>query len=317
MSQPLKPPALHPGEALRVLSLSSPVDPERLDRGLAEISKLGFRSLCDRTSVLATDGFFAGPIAARLRALGEALSEHSARAVICSRGGYGANYLLDGLALSPTLAPKIFVGYSDLTSLQLFLWNDFRWVTFYGPMVASGLDGGDSSPRGYDRASFLRASTESRQGYTLTVAGQSVVSGVAEGTLLGGCLTLIETSLGTPWELDTRGAVLVLEDRSMKAWQVDRALSHLRQAGKFQEVVGILLGDFPDCESPSGTETVEDVARRILSPLGIPVVWGAPVGHTPRPMLTLPLGIHARLVAPAASLKAPPCLEFLEPPCSR
>ena len=316
MSQPLKPPALRPGDSLRILSLSSPVDPDRLDRGLAEIDRLGFRPLCDRPAVLATEGFFAGAHSSRCASLREALEDSATRAIIGSRGGYGAGYLLDALAVSRSLPPKIFLGYSDLTSLQLFFWKHLHWVTFYGPMAASGLDGGAGSPRGYDRSSLLAALTESRQGYTLTLSGQPVVSGVAEGVLLGGCLTLLETSLGTPWELDARGALLVLEDRGMKPWQVDRALTHLRQAGKFQGVAGILLGDFPDCEAPPNTETVEDVASRILAPLGVPVVWGAPIGHTTRPMLTLPLGIRARLVSPAATLNAPPCMEFLEPPCA-
>lgn len=315
MPAPLKPPPLHRTDALRVVSLSSPVDPDRLDRGLSEIGQLGYQPLCDRSAVLATDGFFAGSIAARSKALVEGVTETKSRAVICARGGYGANYLLDGLSIPPATAPKIFMGYSDITSLQLYLWKNLGWTTFYGPMAASSLDGGAGAARGYDRASFLRALTEIEQGYTLTIAGHSVVSGVAEGVVLGGCLTLLETSLGTAWEIDTRGAILVLEDRGMKPWQIDRALTHLRQAGKLQGVAGVLLGDFPDCEAPSGTDTAEDVAHRILSPLGIPVVWGAPIGHTTRPMLTLPLGIRARLVSPAASLNAPPCLEYLEPPC--
>lgn len=316
MPSPLKPPALHRAEALRVISLSSPVDPDRLDRGLSEIGQLGYQPLCDRSAALASEGFFAGSISARCRALLDALSETKSRAVICSRGGYGVNYVLEGLSIPLSTPPKLLIGYSDITSLQLFLWKNLGWTTLYGPMVASSLDGGPGAPRGYDRPSFLRAITEIEQGYTLTLAGHSLVSGVAEGVLLGGCLTLLGTSLGTPWEIDTRGSILVLEDRGMKPWQIDRALTHLRQAGKFQGVAGILLGDFPECEAPSGTDTAEDVAHRILSPLGVPVVWGAPIGHTTRPMLTLPLGIRARLVSPAASLNAPPCIEFLEPPCA-
>lgn len=316
MSLPLKPPALRPGDAVRVVSLSSPVDATFLDRGLTEISRLGFSPLCDRSAALATEGFFAGSLSGRRKSLHEALAETESRAVVCSRGGYGVNYLLDVFPISQPLPPKIFLGYSDLTSLQLFLWKHYDWVTFYGPMAAAGFDGGPGKTRGYDQPSLRHAITEAEQGYSLAVPGQAVVSGVAEGILLGGCLTLIETSLGTPWELDTRGSVLVLEDRGMKPWQVDRAFTHLRQAGKFDGVVGILLGDFPDCEAPAGTEDVEDVACRLLAPLGVPLVWGAPIGHTARPMLTLPLGIRARLLSPAASLNVSPRLEFLESPCA-
>jgi muramoyltetrapeptide carboxypeptidase len=102
----------------------------------------------------------------------------------------------------------------------------------------------------------------------------------------------------------------VLEDRGMKPWQVDRALTHLRQAGKFKGITGIVLGDFPECEGPAGTETVEDVARRILAPLKIPVAYGAAIGHTARPMLTIPLGVRAKL-----EVSDTPWLEILEPAC--
>ena len=163
-------------------------------------------------------------------------------------------------------------------------------------MVAAGLDKGPGAPEGYDSDSFTRALTETRQGWPVPLPGAEVIMpGSADGTLLGGCLTLIETALGTPWELDTHGAILVLEDRGMKPWQVDRALMHLKQAGKFRGVSGVLLGEFPECEGPAATETVRDIARRILGTLGFPIVWGAAIGHTKRAMLTLPLGVRARL----------------------
>jgi muramoyltetrapeptide carboxypeptidase len=118
----------------------------------------------------------------------------------------------------------------------------------------------------------------------------------------------VETTLGTPWELDTRDCILLLEDRGMKPWQVDRALMHLLQANKFAGVRGLVLGDFPECEPPAGTATVRDVAERILSPLNLPIVYGAPIGHTWRSMLTVPLGVQARLVAEGEGR-----LEILEP----
>jgi muramoyltetrapeptide carboxypeptidase len=195
--------------------------------------------------------------------------------------------------------------------LQIFLWQKFRWITVHGPMVASGLDKGANAADGYDPESLGRALTETKQGWTIPLAGsEAIMPGSADGVLLGGCLTLIETALGTPWELDTHGAILLLEDRGMKPWQVDRALMHLKQAGKLRGVSGVLLGDFPECDAPAGSETVLDVARRILGTVGVPVVWGAPIGHTPRPMLTLPLGVRARLKADETSR-----LEILEPAC--
>jgi muramoyltetrapeptide carboxypeptidase len=310
MPQSLKPPPLQAGDAVRILSVASPVDAARLHAGSEEIGKLGFRALCDEQRVLARGDFFAGSPGERGAALKEALTETNTHGIFCSRGGYGSNYLLEGLsvALAP---PKILLGYSDLTSLQVFLWQKFRWVTFYGPMVAAGLDKGADVAQGYDRASLLHALTDSKAGWTIDLGNaEAILPGTADGTLLGGCLTLIETALGTPWELDTHGAILVLEDRGMKPWQVDRALMHLKQAGKFRGVSGILLGDFPECEGPAGSETVQDVVRRVLGTLGFPVIWGAAIGHTPQPVLTLPLGVRARLRSEDAAR-----LEILEPAC--
>lgn len=308
MPQSLKPPPLQAGDAVRILSLASPVDESRLRVGCEEIEKLGFRTLSDDARVLARGDFFAGTAAERSAALKEALSETNSRGIFCSRGGYGSNYLLEGLSVA-LVAPKILLGFSDLTSLQIFLWQKFRWVTLYGPMVASGIDKGPGAEQGYHRASLMHALTETKSGWAIGLDdGEAMVPGTADGTLLGGCLTLIETALGTPWELDTHGAILLLEDRGMKPWQVDRALMHLIQAGKFAGVRGIIFGDFPDCVPPPDTATVREVCARILQPLGVPIVYGTPLGHTTRAMLTVPLGVRARLLSQGEGV-----LEIMEP----
>jgi muramoyltetrapeptide carboxypeptidase len=313
MLEPHKPPALRPGDEVRILSLASPVDEERLQNGCEELGRLGYSAKLNRVDVLARDGFFAGSLSSRSQAFKEAASEPETRAIFCARGGYGSNYLLENLSLA-LCSPRILLGYSDITSLQIFLWEKFRWVTFYGPMVASGFDHGSDAPSGYDRDSLVQALAETKRGWTIPLAGdrgaESLVAGVAEGVLLGGCLTLVQATLGTPWELETHGAIVVLEDCAMKPYQVDRALMHLKQAGKFRAVTGIILGEFPECDAAPDSESVKDVARRILAPLGIPIAWGAPIGHTKRPMLTLPLGVRALLsTGPAVEL------EILEPAC--
>jgi len=309
MPQPIKPPALRPGDAIRVLSLASPVQEDHLQAGCDELARLGYSPRMDRISALAHESFFAGATASRLAALKDALSDPAIRAIFCSRGGYGSNYLLDGLSVA-LAAPKIFLGSSDLTALEIFLWQKFRWVTFYGPMVASNFDRGAGAPHGYDCPSLMSAITETRHGWSIDLQGAPMGTGQAQGTLLGGCLTLVEISLGTPWELDTQGAILLLEDRGMKPYQVDRALMHLKQAGKFRSVAGIILGDFPECAPPPDGETVESVARRILGPLGVPIVWGSPVGHTERAALTVPLGVRAELSSTGRGM-----LKILEPAC--
>ena len=310
MPQPHKPPALRPGDAIRVLSLASPVQEDHLQAGCDELTRLGYAPKVDRASALARESFFAGTAASRLAALKEALSDPATRAIFCSRGGYGSNYLLDGLSVA-LAAPKIFLGSSDLTSIELFLWQKFRWITFYGPMVASNFDRGAGAPHGYDCPSLISAITETRRGWSIDLQGSPMGAGQAEGTLLGGCLTLVEASLGTPWEIDTHGTILLLEDRGMKPYQVDRALMHLKQAGKFRGIVGVVLGDFPDCAPPPEGETVESVAGRIFGPLGVPVVWGSPIGHTERAGLTLPLGVRAQISSAGRG-----ALKILEPACA-
>src|SRR5438552_15830455 len=118
------------------------------------------------------------------------------------------------------------------------------------------------------------------------------------GRVLGGCMTLLEATIGTPWELDTKDSILVLEDRAMRPYQVDRVLMHLKHAGKLEGVRGFVLGAFPESDPVvAGAPTVKEVSARILRPLGVPIVFGAPIGHTMRPLRTIPLDISARLYA--------------------
>lgn len=307
MSSPKKPRALAPGARIRFVSPASPGAVGVLARGRAELTRLGFVPVKSPESAQTRD-YFSASTKDRRRELLDALADSSSGAVVCTRGGYGSTYLLDK-KLKHTKSPCIFLGYSDVTSLQIYLWQKRGWVTFYGPMVASGFSGGAGAPHGYDQASLHAAITQTRGGWSLDLGGSTLCKGSAHGILLGGCMTLVEATLATPWELDTRGSILLLEDRGMKPYQVDRVLTHLRQAGKFRGVRGIILGEFPEsAPTVAGSPTVRDVARRILGALEIPIVWGARIGHTPRPMLTLPLGIRARLNAHKSGT-----LEILEP----
>ncbi|HVS74292.1 MAG TPA: LD-carboxypeptidase [Candidatus Acidoferrales bacterium] len=302
-----KPKALVNGSRIAPIAPASPADAEKTAKGLQELGRLGF--LTADCVPAAPEAYFSSSGMERRKEFLRAVADPSLAGLIALRGGYGSAYLLDEPFPAGLRKPKCLVGYSDMTSLQIVLWQQFRWITFYGPMVAAGFHASAGRPGGYDEASFLRAVRETASGWSLDLQGEAIRTGEAKGRLLGGCLTLVETSIGTPWQLATRGAILVLEDRGMKPWQVDRALMHLKQAGLFAGVRGILLGEFPECEPPvAGSWSAADVCRRLLGPLGIPVVWGAPVGHTTRPMLTLPLGVNVRLRARGAGT-----LEILEP----
>jgi muramoyltetrapeptide carboxypeptidase len=302
-----KPRALTSRSVLMPFAPASPADFGKVVTGAEELRHLGFQ-VADSTP-LSPEGYFAGSESGRRNELLSELDRDDVNALVAVRGGYGSNYLLDNLEVRRPEAPRIILGYSDLTSLQAYLWKRYAWVGFYGPMLAAGLDGGAGAPKGYDKESLRTALGKTDGGWTLKLRSEALVGGEAVGRIVGGCMTLVETTLGTPWELDTRGSILLLEDRGMKPWQVDRSLMHLKQAGKFDGVQGIVLGEFPECDAPgSGSATVRDVCVRILGALHVPMAFGAAVGHTMRPMLTVPLGVRARLRASGEGE-----LEILEP----
>lgn len=308
MTKILKPLALVPGSTIAVVAPASGAKMDRILRGCENLAHLDYR-VTQKIDAREPDGYFSGPLAIRVKELQDALTRKEIRGVFCSRGGYGSAEILDKLKTEKMRQARIFCGFSDLTSVQIYLWQKLHWVTFYGPLVAGGFDAGANATGGYDPDTFMCAMTATHSGWSTPLRGETLARGTATGTLLGGCVTLIETSIGTPWELDTRGAILLLEDRGVKPYQLDRMLLHLKQAGKFDALRGIVLGEFPDCEVPEGsTVSVKDVCKRILGPLKIPMVYGAPVGHTARPMLTLPLGVRAKLHAQGEGR-----LDILEP----
>jgi len=286
-----------PGGTVRIISPASPAEADKVHSGIAELERIGYR-VRRHFSSPKPEGYFAGPLSRRTSELESALRDPASAALICARGGYGSAAILEGLRVPKSIRPKLLVGYSDITVLQAYFWVRCGWTSLYGPMLAAGWNGGAGKPGGYDLASFEAASSGSHKDWSISLDGETLSRGEVSGTLLGGCITLVETGIGTPWELDTRGAILLLEDRGLKPYQLDRMLLHLWQAGKFRGVRAIVLGDFPESDPPGDSRvTVRDVCRRILGLLGIPIVFGAPVGHTARPMLTLPLGVRARLSA--------------------
>lgn len=306
---PQKGRALEADSVIGIIAPASPAHAEKSAAGWRELRRLNFVVSPSLNSEWSAEGYFSASAANRAEEFLGMANSGSIDGIIALRGGYGSNYILDRLSRERLQTPKCVIGFSDITTLQIYLWQCCRWVTIHGPMVAAGLDSGAGAVGGYDEKSFLNAVRKADAGWQIPLRGEAITHGQAQGTVLGGCMTLVEATLGTPWELDTRGAILALEDRAMKPYQVDRVLMHFKQAGKFDEVVGIILGEFPECEPPvQGSPTVRDVCTRILGGLGIPIVFGAPVGHTPRPMLTVPLGVKGRLTSENGGL-----LEILEP----
>lgn len=302
-----KPKALRKGSRIAIVSPSSPAEPAAVAAGMAELRRLGFQ--VEELLPLPPQGYFAGAHEELVKLFRKPFHDKSVDGVIATRGGYGANYLIDFRLGTSLFGPKCLIGYSDLNVIQLLLYAVRSWAGFYGPMVAAGFNHGANQPSGYDEGSFLQAVRETKSKWSIPLRAESMAAGSATGRIVGGCLTMLQTTLGTGWEPDTQGAILVLEDRGMKPYQVDRALRHLWQAGKLQDVHGVVLGDFPESDPPvAGSPTIPEICERILGPLGVPIVYGAPIGHAQRPMLTIPLGVRAKLHA-----KGEGTLEILEP----
>jgi muramoyltetrapeptide carboxypeptidase len=227
------------------------------------------------------------------------------RAIFCARGGYGSGRILP--YLEPELLranPKIINGSSDITSLLSFL-DRGGLVGFHGPMVATGFRLGEA---GYDRSILMDVVQGKTVRFPLS-GTQTIRTGDAEGRLTGGCLSLVVSTLGTPYEIDTEGSILVLEDQDTKPYQVDRMLTQLLQAGKFEDVRGVVFGEMLNCmQHTDQGYSLQDVVLDVLGPTRFPILYGFPTGHTSRPHVIVPFGIRARLHLDTVSV-----FETLEP----
>lgn len=290
--QLVKPPALRPGDTVGIVAPASNVKQADLQAGCDALRRAGYQPFY-LDSILDRDLYFAGSPARRARELEEMSAREDVRAIICARGGYGANYLLQELDLNKiTGNPKIFVGYSDITTL-LSYFLDAGLVTFHGPMVAKDWAHDD----GVDLESWLAALTRiAPWDVPLNENVVALAPGEAEGILYGGCLSILVASLGTPYEIKTEGTILFLEDLAAKPYQIDRMLMQLKLAGKLDDVRGIVLGEMLDCiQVPNQDYTLQQVITRIVRDLNVPMAYGIKSGHVTSANITLPLGVKAKL----------------------
>lgn len=294
----LKPPPVPPGARIVVVSPASGAQPDRITRGIEALRALGYDAVASEHAYGKHPPYFSGTVEDRLADLHRAFADPGVAAVMCSRGGYGSNYLLDGpkggLDLDLIRAnPKPFFGYSDLTTVQNWLLDRIGLVTFHGPMAAADfyLDNG-VHPESF-QASI-------NGGLVEIGAGQGIgtlLSGCARGTLYGGCLSILTAALGTKYAPQTEGKLLFLEDRNAQPYQIDRMLRQMMLAGKFEGVRGFIFGEMYDCASPGADPgLLEDVIRRVLEPFGVPIAIGLRSGHVSHGCVTLPLGLEAELV---------------------
>jgi muramoyltetrapeptide carboxypeptidase len=295
----LKPRRLTPGARIALVAPASSFKREEFDAGVVELRTLGFDVAYDER-VFARDRFVAGDAALRAAQLHDVWRDPSIAAIIAIRGGYGSAQLLPLLdAELMRTARKILVGYSDITAL---LWFHLQHgiVCFHGPMVERRLAAGEG---GYDRQSFLRAVTTAEPVGELRPAGlETLRTGEAGGILVGGTLTQLTASLGTPWAVDPpEGCVLFVEDSAERPYRIDRMLTQLAQAGILARASALVFGELPSCDEPGGEHRIRDVVADFVRDFRGPVLFGFPSGHTTGATWTLPLGVHARvLTAPAA-----------------
>ena len=291
----LKPPALQRGDTVGIVAPASNIERNALAAGCERLKSLGYKPFYF-DSILEKDLYFAGSTERRARELEEMFLRDEVRAIICARGGYGANYLpgvLDRLEIERH--PKIFCGYSDITTLLTYFADATGFVTFHAPMAAKDFARKD----GVDVASWEAALTGLSQ-WELALGSDSgvkpLVTGSAEGILYGGCLSMLVASLGTPYEIQTADTILFIEDVATKPYQIDRMLMQLKLAGKLAEVRGLVFGEMLDCsQHPEQGYQLEEVVLRIVGDLGVPVAYGLRSGHVSRGNITLPIGVRAAL----------------------
>jgi len=291
----LRPAALRPGDTVGIIAPSGVIEADALEAGCAWLIRKGFQPFY-LPSILDRDLYFAGSATRRLDEFHQMFARPDIKAIFCARGGYGCNYLLPHIDLDLVRSnPKIFCGCSDVTTLLTYLCDAAGMITFHGPMLNV-----DVRPDGVDEASWSAAFL-SGEPYHREFTGdevQSLVPGSAEGMLYGGCLSLLCASLGTPYEIETRGTILFLEDLAEPPFRIDRMLMHLILAGKLDEVRGLILGEMLNCGPRNGGDyTLQDVVRRVVGDLGIPAAYGLKSGHVTGGNITLPFGVHAFLKA--------------------
>jgi muramoyltetrapeptide carboxypeptidase len=292
----IKPRRLHAGDRIAVVSPASPFLRKDLDDGVAELIRLGYQPVYEE-SIFERALFTSGSPETRAAAFRRAWDSTDTAALVAVRGGYGSAHLLplfDGWM--PQRSPKLFIGYSDNTSLLSWLTCHRGLTALHGPMLEGRFAAGEVA---YDRTSFDRLARG--EGVGLELAPDGVVvkrPGEAVGPLFGGTLTQLVASLGTPFAFAPPSfAVLFIEDVNERPYRVHRMLTQLVQSGVLARASGLVFGEMRGCDEPGGGPTVWDAIESVTSGFAGPVLYGFPSGHTTGPCFTLPLGVRVRMCA--------------------
>jgi muramoyltetrapeptide carboxypeptidase len=295
---------LHPGDRIALVAPASSFPPEELSAGVAELTRLGFEPVYD-PSILDRERFVAGSVQTRVTQIMQAWQDDSIAALIAMRGGYGSAQLLPFLDPAVLIdGRKALIGYSDITSL-LALYLRHGLPAIHGPMIDRRIAKG---PSAYDEASFRAVlMRDEPAGEFAPAALEALHQGSASGTLVGGTLTQLMASMGTPFEFDPPdGAVLFIEDIGERPYRIHRLLTQAAQAGKFKRASAIVFGEFPGCDEPGGDPAIKDVLRDFTAEFTGPVLFNFPSGHTTGATWTLPFGVQVEIVS------HPPAVRILE-----
>jgi muramoyltetrapeptide carboxypeptidase len=293
-----KPRVLRDGDRIAIVAPASPFSRDDFDCGVAELRLIGFEPVYD-DSVFDRRGYVAGPAESRARAFLAAWADPSIAALVAARGGYGSAQLLPHLnRAAVTRQPKAFIGYSDTTSLLTWLTLQCGVVSFHGPMIEGRLARGEA---GYDRDSFARCLQRPAPAGAITHEGIEILRpGEARGLLVGGTLTQLTASLGTPYAFDPpEGCILFLDEVGERPFRIDRMLTQLRLSGILARAAGIVFNELPKCDEPAGSPTARAVVADVLKEFPGPILFGMRSGHTGGVMMTLPFGVRARVVTGA------------------
>jgi muramoyltetrapeptide carboxypeptidase len=295
----IRPAALRRDDKIALIAPASSFNREAFLSGCNRLQQMGYEPVYSQ-DIFERDIYFAGSAERRAHEFHEFWRRDDIAALICVRGGYGSNYLLEKLDYGMIAEhPKILLGCSDITSLLTAIHDRTGLICFHGPMVAKDIAVGT-----FDGVSWESA-LQGKSNWAIPGSGIEVLRhGKAAGRLYGGCLSMLVASLGTPYEVQTDDTILFIEDIAEKPFRIDRMLTQLRLAGKLEKVRGFVFGEMLDCAPPKGeTYTLQQVIMRILAPYNVPVVYGLKSGHVTSGNITLPIGVQAELKAEGAEVQ--------------
>lgn len=294
----IKPKKLKLGDTIGIVAPGSPTTEEKVEKAYEKLKEMGFKVKLGK-SCYSKYGYLAGRDELRAEDLNSMFRDTEVDGIICLRGGYGTIRILELLDYNLIRAnPKVFVGYSDITAIHIAINQISNLVTFHGPMAASDLAGDISK---FSLESLFNSILHEDFDGNLKNPTEELITingGVAEGQIIGGNLSLIASTIGTPYEIDTKGKILFIEEIGEEPYRIDRMLNQLKLSNKLQEAEGIILGNFSNCmpEDPDMSLTLEEVIDDLIRPLNKPTLYNLQAGHCD-PNITIPFGVRVRLNA--------------------